>query len=140
MLFKLQHERADPVAIAPGTDLFGEPQFKAWQNATDECKLGDLHLKGEAGMAEEKILTKHPLGKSGRNIKKQDYDTLKSAIVTALKKKELSHPELMSQLNKSLKNSFTGNISWYGETVKLDLEARKVIERTDSKPQKYRLK
>jgi hypothetical protein len=27
----------------------------------------------EAKMTEEKILTKHPLGKSGKNISKQDY-------------------------------------------------------------------
>jgi hypothetical protein len=31
-------------------------------------------------------------------------------------------------------------VSWYAETVKLDLEARKKIERTSSRPQKYRLK
>jgi hypothetical protein len=48
--------------------------------------------------------------------------------------------ELFSRLNKSLKGKFAGNISWYGETVKLDLEAKKIIERTASKPQKYRLK
>jgi len=30
-------------------------------------------------MAEEKILTKHPLGKSGKNIGRQKYDTLKKA-------------------------------------------------------------
>ncbi len=91
-------------------------------------------------MAEEKILTKHPLGKSGKNISKQKYETLKKAILSALQNKELTHPELFDQLNKSLKSKFSGNISWYGETVKLDLEARKIIERTSSKPQKYRLK
>ena len=91
-------------------------------------------------MKEEKILTKHPLGKSGKNINKQKYETLKKAILSALKSKELTHTELFDQLNKSLKNKFTANISWYGETVKLDLEARKMIRRTDSKPQKYRLK
>jgi hypothetical protein len=91
-------------------------------------------------MAEEKILTKHPHGKSGKNISKQKYDTLKGAIVSALKNKELTHTELSSHLNRSLKGRFSGNISWYGETVKLDLEARKIIERTVSKPQKYRLK
>ena len=37
-------------------------------------------------MAEEKILTKHPLGKSGKNISKQKYDTLKKAILSALRK------------------------------------------------------
>jgi len=91
-------------------------------------------------MAEEKILTKHPLGKSGKNISRQKYEMLTKAIVSALKKKELTHTELFNHLNKSLKGRFPANISWYGETVKLDLEARKIIERTSSKPQKYRLK
>ena len=83
-----------------------------------------------------KILTKHPLGKSGKNIDKQKYETLKRAILLALQSKELTHTELFKQLNKK----FSGNISWYGETVKLDLEARRSIERTSAKPQKYRRK
>ena len=95
---------------------------------------------GRPKRAEEKILAKHPLGKSGKNISKQKYETLKKAIVLALRGKQLTHTELFKQLNKTLKGKFSGNISWYGETVKLDLEARKIIERTSSKPQKYRLK
>ena len=87
-------------------------------------------------MAEEKMLTKHPLGKSGKNIDKQKYETLKKAILSALRKKELTHTELFDRLNKSLKGKFSGNISWYGETVKLDLEAKKIIERTASKASK----
>lgn len=90
-------------------------------------------------MSEERILTKHPLGKSGKNITKQNYETLKEAIVTVLKNKELTHDELFTELNKRLHRSFSGNINWYGETVKLDLEARRIIERTDSKPQRLRL-
>jgi hypothetical protein len=97
-------------------------------------------LKNEKQMAEEKILTKHPLGKSGKNIDRRKYETLKKAILSALQKKELTHTELSDRLNKSLKGKFSGNISWYGETVKLDLEARKMVERTSSRPQKYRLK
>ena len=89
--------------------------------------------------AEKTILTKHPSGKSGKNIDKQKYDTLKQAILSALQKKELTHDELFDRLNQSVKK-FSGNVNWYGETVKLDLEARKLIERTSSKPQKYRLK
>lgn len=88
----------------------------------------------------EKILSKHPLGKSGKNISRQNYETLKKSIISALRNKELTHTELLSQLNKSLKGKFSGNISWYAETVKLDLEARKIIKRTSSKPQKYQLK
>jgi hypothetical protein len=99
-----------------------------------------LWKNGGARMSEEKILTKHPLGKSGKNIGKQNYETLKGAILSALRNKELTHTELMSQLNKILDGKFSGNISWYAETVKLDLEARRIIERTSSKPQKYRRK
>ena len=91
-------------------------------------------------MAGEKIFTKHPLGKSGKNIDKQKYEKLKRAILSALRSTELTHTELFKQLNKNLNKKFSGNISWHGETVKLDLEARKIIGRTSSKPQKYRLK
>ena len=85
-------------------------------------------------MTEEKILTKHPLGKSGRNISKDKYEAMKQAIVETLRNKELTHTELFNQLNRSLKGRFPDNISWYAETVKLDLEARKKIERTSSRP------
>ena len=91
-------------------------------------------------MTTEKILTKHPLGKSGKNIDRKKYDTLKKAILSALRTNDLTHTELFSRLHNSLKGKFSGNVSWYGETVKLDLEAKKIIERTVSKPQKYRLK
>jgi hypothetical protein len=91
-------------------------------------------------MTEEKILTKHPFGKNGKNISRQKYETLKKAILSALKDKELTHAELFERLNKTLKGKFSGNVSWYAETVKLDLEARRMIDRTSSKPQKYRMK
>ena len=85
-------------------------------------------------MAEEKILTKHPQGKTGRNINREIYETVKAAVLATLGKKELTHNELFEQLNKKLNGKISGNISWYGETVKLDLEARKIIERTSSRP------
>ena len=91
-------------------------------------------------MAEGKILTKHPLGKSGKNIDKQKYETLKKTILSILRGKELTHTELFKQINQTLKGKFSGSISWYAETVKLDLEARKTIERTSAKPPTYRLK
>lgn len=90
-------------------------------------------------MAEEKIMTKHPLGKTGRNISRQKYDMLKKAILSVLKDGALTHTELLNQLNKDLRDRFSGDVSWYGETVKLDLEATKIIERSSSKPEKYRL-
>lgn len=90
-------------------------------------------------MSEEKILTKHPQGKSGKNLSKETYDLFKGAIVSSLTGNELTHGELFDRLNRDLKKKFSGNVSWYAETVKLDLEARKVIERTNAKPQRYRV-
>lgn len=91
-------------------------------------------------MTEAKILTKHPLGKSGRNISKKTYDLFKKSLLSILRGKELTHNELFNELNKKLMGKFDGNIGWYGETLKLDLEARKIIERMDSKPQRYRIR
>jgi hypothetical protein len=86
------------------------------------------------------ILTKHPQGKSGRNISKQMYDVVKKALLESLKGRELTHAELLRAVGRRLKGRFEGNINWYGETVKLDLEARKVIQRTGSTPVRYTLK
>ena len=86
----------------------------------------------------EKILTRHPQRKTGRSISREKYEQIRSAILAVLGKKELTHTELMHALYARLRDRFEGNTHWYGETVKLDLEARRVIERTDSRPQRYR--
>jgi hypothetical protein len=52
-------------------------------------------------MTAEKILTKHPLGKSGKNIDREKYNTLKEAILSALRKNDLTHTELFSRLKKA---------------------------------------
>jgi hypothetical protein len=90
-------------------------------------------------MTDEKILTLHPQGKTGRNISKKIYDLVKEAMLEILKDKELTHNELFEALDQKLEGKMDGNIGWYGETLKLDLEARKIIGRTDTKPQKYRI-
>jgi hypothetical protein len=87
----------------------------------------------------DKIQTLHPT-KTGRSIDVNKYEPIKKAMLSVLKNKELTHDELMDAMNKKLKGKFDGNIGWYSETVKLDLEARKVVERVGKKPQKYRLK
>ena len=86
----------------------------------------------------EKILTRHPRGKSGQNISREKYDSVKKAILAALEGSELTHSELMGKVEARLRDRLDGNVHWYGETVKLDLEARRIIERTESRPQKYR--
>jgi hypothetical protein len=91
-------------------------------------------------MTDEKILTLHPQGKNGKNISKRTYDTVKRAMLAVLKGVELTHAELMERLKRALSGEFAGNVSWYGETLKLDLEARGLVERTAAKPQRYRLR
>ncbi|TDH26791.1 hypothetical protein EXU57_08240 [Segetibacter sp. 3557_3] len=91
-------------------------------------------------MKAEKILTLHPQGKSGKNISLEKYDVVKQAMLQVLHQRELTHTELMDEMTESLTGKFTDNIGWYSETIKLDLEAKAIIERTTHKPQKYRLK
>lgn len=88
-------------------------------------------------MSEEKILTLHPRGKGGKNIDKKKYDAISGAMLNVLKGKTLTHDELFAAIANKLGSGFEGNISWYSETVKLDLEARGMVERTKDKPQKY---
>jgi len=92
-------------------------------------------------MAGATVRTKHPnKGKSGRNISKEKYEAIRKAMLSALRQKALTHSELFKELEKKVKKTFEGNVSWYGETVKLDLEARKAIERTATRPERYRIK
>ena len=80
--------------------------------------------------------------KTGVNIDKDKYDIIKQAIRQVFKeRKELSYSTLINIIKPRLANNFTGSIRWYVEIVKLDLEAKKVIERIpDTKPQMYRYK
>jgi hypothetical protein len=92
-------------------------------------------------MKEEQIQTLHPLpGKTNKKISLNKYSFIKEHLLKILSQKELTHTELMEALYSEVKDSFEGGVQWYGETVKLDLEARKIIERTASKPEKYRVK
>ncbi len=88
---------------------------------------------------EEKILTRHPYGKKGVNVSKVKYDVMRGTITSALRKKALSHNELVGAVHTQLEGKFEGSINWYMESVKLDLEANNVVERTDDIPQRYRL-
>ncbi len=91
-------------------------------------------------MKEEKIATLHPTpGKVNKVIAKSKYDFIRSQLLDILKNAELTHTELMESLYASVKDNFEGGVQWYGEVVKLDLEARRILERTKSKPEKYKL-
>jgi hypothetical protein len=89
----------------------------------------------------EYIQTLHPdEGKKNKRISLLKYNFIKENIIKILKQKQLTHNELMEALYTSIKDDFEGGVQWYGETVKLDLEARQIIERMKTKPEKYKLR
>ena len=92
-------------------------------------------------MKAEQIQTLHPqAGKTNKRISLDKYNVIKENMLAILYNVELTHTELMEKLYQNVKDSFEGGVQWYGETVKLDLEARQIIERVNTKPEKYRLK
>ncbi len=89
---------------------------------------------------DKKIQTLHPdKNKTNKNISLEKYNTIREALLLILQTKELTHTELMECLYQQVKDTFVGGVQWYGETVKLDLEARKMIKRTGTKPEKYKM-
>jgi hypothetical protein len=92
-------------------------------------------------MNEAKIMTLHPSGKQGVNILLRRYEVIKTYILLKLKEhSEISFDELTDLAVKELSESFDGKVVWYMVTVKLDLEARKLIERVPkTSPHKLRL-
>jgi hypothetical protein len=91
-------------------------------------------------MKPEYIQTLHPHpGKTNKKIALEKYTFIKENLLRILSETEPTHTELMEKLYENVKDTFEGGVQWYGETVKLDLEARKLIERTQTKPEKYRL-
>ncbi len=92
-------------------------------------------------MSQQKIQTLHPQpGKTNKLISREKYQVIRENILSILNQGEFTHTELMEKLYDKVKDSFEGGVQWYGETVKLDLEARKIIERTATKPERYRLR
>lgn len=81
-------------------------------------------------MNEERILTLHPLGKAGVNITKRRYDVIRNFIIETISEHhKISYKDLTGLAEEKLAASFDGKVGWYIVTVKLDLEARGVIER-----------
>lgn len=86
------------------------------------------------------IQTLHPdPKKTNKVISEEKYLFIRDNMLALLKKSEPTHLELMEALHARVHAQFDGSPHWYGETVKLDLEARKVIERFGTNPVRYRL-
>lgn len=92
-------------------------------------------------MIKEKIMTLHPQGKKGVNIDKEKYDQIKDYVLDVIKNhSEITYQELDKLAVRDLQHNFDGKVGWYLVTVKLDLEARGMIQRIPkSSPHKIRL-
>lgn len=90
---------------------------------------------------EGRILTLHPQGKEGVNICARKYETIRDAILNSLSEsKQLSFKELTKSVGELVAGHFEGSIAWYVTTVKLDMEAREMIQCSRGKgPQKISL-
>ncbi|MBC8344959.1 MAG: hypothetical protein ISR89_10285 [Candidatus Marinimicrobia bacterium] len=85
-------------------------------------------------------MTLHPNpSKNGVNISKEKYDQMKGAILESIEMAgEIKFmTDLRHEVNRKLGKSFEGSIGWYLTSVKLDLEARGLIERVPGKKPQY---
>lgn len=89
----------------------------------------------------ERIMTRHPQGKAGVNIEREKYDQVREAILASIAARgTLPFGQLAEKVGQRLRPDFDGSVGWYTTTVKLDLEARGLIERIPNKsPQELRL-
>jgi hypothetical protein len=91
-----------------------------------------------------RILTLHPAGKQGVRIDRARYDAMRRAILRAVGRGRAGVPflELSARAARLLPRAVYGpgvSRSWYFTTVKLDLEARGLLERVaGSRPQRVR--
>ncbi len=89
----------------------------------------------------QKIKTLHPQGKQGVNIDRSKYDTVRQAIEQVLREQPgTSFGQLADLVGERIGDTFDGSVSWYVVSVKLDLEARGIVQRVDDRsPQRLRL-
>lgn len=91
---------------------------------------------------DDKIMTLHPKGKKGTNILRRRYDVIKKYILDTIQEEvEITYESLSDRAEKDLSATFDGKVVWYIVVVKLDLEARGIIERIPkTSPHQLRMK
>ncbi len=91
---------------------------------------------------EQKIQLKHPQGKKTVNISKDKYEQLKTEMINYLTENpDRTFSDISKAIVQQFKENritFNGTLNWYLEWVKLDLEARQIIQRVPkTAPQRY---
>jgi hypothetical protein len=133
---------AQPRAISKGLPVAGKtkPAKPARKGEVKPKPAARSKVKTKAAPKPKKevtILTRHPdKSKTGVNISKEKYKQVKEAILESIPAgKGISFDKLLAAVEKKLGKKFDGSPSWYATTVKLDLEARKLIKRSGDSPQ-----
>ncbi len=77
----------------------------------------------------DKVMTQHPeKEKTGVNIDRSKYEFVKQAVLKVIKEQQPITPkDLFMEMSEKYGADFQGSITWYTESIKLDLEARGVI-------------
>ncbi|MBZ0276585.1 MAG: hypothetical protein K8I60_10590 [Anaerolineae bacterium] len=86
------------------------------------------------------VLTAHPEGKAGVNIEKNTYEIICEAIIHILRdRSEILLDELDTAVRQHLTEPFVDSLEAYTTSVRLDLEARGIVECTGNAPQRLKL-
>lgn len=79
----------------------------------------------------------NPTGKKAVRMDKGKYDVVRKPLLNQLRSNgESTHEEILGAILTDFdknKSKFDGSVEWHMEWVKLDLEARNEIKRTDSR-------
>jgi len=86
-----------------------------------------------------KILASHLKVKKGRSPEKVKYGDVAGYLIKCMRSRPLTFTQMTKCVEKKARG-FRGSIPWYTESIKLDLEARDVIERVPGKEDRYRIK
>lgn len=76
--------------------------------------------------------------RQGASLDQAKREVIQAAILEVLRRHEkLTYEDLARAVEQKLARKFDGSIRWYVTTVKLDLEARHVIERVKDKRREF---
>jgi hypothetical protein len=81
----------------------------------------------------------HPdADRQGVSLDQAKREVIQAAILEVLRRHEkLTYEDLARAVEQKLARKFDGSIRWYVTTVKLDLEARHVIERVKDRRREF---
>ena len=76
----------------------------------------------------KKIQLEHPDGKHAIRMDENKYNLIHKEMLKVIKEKKRIKPMLLlEEISQRLKGKIEGSIKWYGQSVKLDMEAKKQI-------------